>query len=111
MATRKVSIQHISAPSVFRVAVYFGLAAEIAIIIATTVVYMVMDAIGIWTKLNDIIGGAGGEEFISLGLAVSVAAALGGVFVLMSIVLAPLAAVLYNQMASPLGTIDVTLSN
>lgn len=111
MAVRKVSLSAVNPGSVFRVAVYFGVAIEIAIVIATTIVYMVMDSMGIWAKLNDIIGGAGGQEIMSLGLAVSAAAAAGGVFVIVGIILAPLAAILYNQLASPLGAIEMTLSD
>ncbi|PRQ11107.1 hypothetical protein C1Y63_08250 [Corynebacterium sp. 13CS0277] len=111
MASRKVTLAGVNAGSVFRVAVYFGVAAEVAIVLATTLVYLAMDAVGIWAKLNDIINGAGGQEIISLGLAVSVSAAAGGVFVIVGIILAPLAAVLYNQLAGPLGAIEMTLSN
>lgn len=96
MAQRKAVISRIAPGSAFRVALALSLVTLVAWIICVVVLYLGLEAAGVWDNLNSVIGGVGGDQVINFGVVVSVSALCGAVVAITATVLAPLGALVYN---------------
>ncbi|WJZ01330.1 DUF3566 domain-containing protein [Corynebacterium freiburgense] len=111
MSTRKVTVRRVSPLSVFRTSLALSLSGLVAWILCVCIVYFGMNMAGIWTKLNTVIGGAGGSELITFPIVLSAAALLGAMVALSSSILAPLTAMMYNAFVDLFGGVIVTLQD
>ena len=111
MASRRVVIRHIDIVSVLRTAVLMALAGLVAWVICVCILYIGLDAFGVWDDLNAIIGGAGGEGTITFQIVLVGATLIGAIAALLTTVTAPILAALYNGFANLLGGVTVTLEN
>ena len=109
MATREVTIARISPLSAFRTGLALSLAGLAAWILCIVMLYFGLDSFGIWDKMNSVIGGAGGEEIITFGTVLSIAALIGAVTAIITTILAPLIVVIYNGFVDLFGGITVLL--
>lgn len=108
MATRVVSVTRVSPLSAFRVGLAMSLVGLAAWLIAVAILYVGMGAAGIWDQLNSLLGDIGGEQAVTFGLVMSFAALLGAISAILTTVLAPLAAVVYNAIVDLFGGFQVT---
>ncbi|MCS5479991.1 DUF3566 domain-containing protein [Corynebacterium sp. YIM 101645] len=108
MATRVVSVTRVSPLSAFRVGLAMSLVGLAAWLIAVAVLYVGMGAAGIWDQLNSLLGDIGGDQAVTFGLVMSVAALLGAISAILTTVLAPLGAVVYNAIVDLFGGFQVT---
>lgn len=97
MSSRKIAITHVSPKSFFQIALALSLVGLAAWIICVILLYIGLDAAGIWTQVNDVIGGVGGDSTITFGTVLLVATGVGVLFALLNVILAPLVAVVYNS--------------
>lgn len=109
MATRQVAVTRISPLSAFRVALALALVGLVAWLLAVSILYIGMDAAGIWNQVNSLIGDIGGDQSIGFGMIISVAALLGAISVILVAVLAPLFAIIYNAIVDLFGGLTVGL--
>ena len=107
MATRDVSVTRVSPLSAFRVGLAMSLVGLVAWLIAVALLYVGMDAAGIWDQVNSLIGDVGGSQAVSFGLVISFAALLGAISTILIAVLAPLTAVIYNAIVDLFGGLQV----
>lgn len=109
MAQREFAVTQISPLSAFRVALALSLVGLVAWMLCVVICYVGLDAAGVWSQLNAIIGGVGGERAVSFGMVVSFAALVGAVLAILITVLAPLVAVVYNSTVDLFGGLVITL--
>ncbi len=109
MAARDVAVTRISPLSAFRVGLAMSLVGLVAWILAVALLYFGMSAAGIWDQLNSLIGDIGGDQPITFGMVLSFAALLGAIGAILTAVLAPLSAVIYNAVVDLFGGLTVTL--
>ena len=107
MATRDVSVTRISPLSAFRVGLALSLVGLVAWLLAVALLYVGMDAAGIWDQVNSLVGDIGGDQAVSFGLVISFAALLGAIGAILTTILAPLTAVIYNAIVSLFGGLQV----
>lgn len=107
MASRNLAITRISPLSAFRVGLAMSLVGLVAWLIAVALLYVGVDAAGIWDQLNSLLGDIGGEQTVTFGLVMSVAALLGAISAILTSILAPLAAVVYNSVVDLFGGLQV----
>lgn len=110
MAERKVTVRHVAPWSAFRTALVLSLAGLVSWMICVALLYVGMDAAGVWDNLNSVIGGAGGEGTVTFGLIMSIAGLFGAIAAVLLSVLAPLVALVYNATVDLFGGVDITLS-
>ncbi len=103
MASRTIAITRISPLSAFRTGLAMSLVGLIAWLIAVALLYMGMGTAGIWDQVNSLLGDIGGNQTVTFGLVMSGAALLGAISVILTSVLAPLAAVVYNALVDLFG--------
>ncbi|AWB80941.1 hypothetical protein C3B44_00060 [Corynebacterium yudongzhengii] len=103
MAERPVAVTHISPLSAFKVALAMSLIGLVAWLIAVTILYIGMEVAGIWDAANSLFADVGGTQAVGFGLVISIAALMGAIVAVLMAVLAPLAAVVYNGIASLFG--------
>ena len=90
----------------------------IASVVATAILYMVLDALGVWNSLNSTVGtltaGSDGTKGLDLAitakLVIGGAALLGAVNMVLFTALATLGAFIYNVCADLVGGIELTLA-
>ena len=111
MASRRVAIRHINTMSVLRIALLLALAGLAAWVICVCLLYVGLDAAGVWDSVNAVIGGAGGEGTITFQIVLGASTLVGAIIALLVIVLAPITAALYNAFAGFTGGITITMSN
>lgn len=110
MATRRTyAVNRITPLSAFRVGLAMALVGFVAWLIAAAVLYAGMSWAGIWDSLNSLIGDVGGESAVTFGVVMMVAALIGAIFAILTAILAPLAAVIYNGIVELLGGFIVDL--
>jgi hypothetical protein len=115
----KLTIARIDPWSAMKLSFLLSVAFAIASVVATVVIWEVLDWIGLWSKLNDalreVAGGSGSKfnvhDYIGLGRVVSIATLVAVVNVLVTMALSTLGAVLYNIAGSLVGGLNVTLSD
>ncbi|MHA2787553.1 DUF3566 domain-containing protein [Corynebacterium sp. S7] len=111
MAAREVELRRIAPASAFKVGLILGLIGMVIWLIAVTILYVGMDAAGIIGQVNSLIGGVGGGQGVTFGLAFMSSLLAGAIGTVLLAVLAPLTAVIYNLVADLLGGLRVTLSD
>ncbi|MDO4928126.1 MAG: DUF3566 domain-containing protein [Corynebacterium sp.] len=111
MSARKISITHISPRSFFRTALALSLVGLAAWIICVILLYIGLDVAGVWTQLNDVIGGVGGDATITFGTVLLAASLLGVLVALLNVILAPLIAVVYNSLVDLSEGVHLDVSN
>lgn len=109
MAIREVAITRISPMSAFRTAMSLSLVGLAAWVMCVVLLYFGLDSAGVWAKMNDIIGGIGGDQQIDFGLVLAVASLLGAIVAIIVSILAPLFAIIYNSIVDLFGGIKVRL--
>lgn len=109
MATRYVIITRVAPGSAFKTALSLSLIGLISWLICVVILYFGMQAVGIWDKINQVIGGVGGDQIVSFGLIISLAALLGTIVAIIATVLAPLTALAYNAFVDLFGGVEVTM--
>ncbi|QGU03311.1 DUF3566 domain-containing protein [Corynebacterium comes] len=107
MATRDVSVTRVSPLSAFRVGLAMSLVGMAAWLIAVALLYAGMGAAGIWDQVNSLLGDIGGSQAVTFGLVMSFAALLGAIGAILTTILAPLSAVVYNAIVDLFGGLQV----
>ncbi|WP_151549766.1 MULTISPECIES: DUF3566 domain-containing protein [Corynebacterium] len=111
MSSRRVAVRHISPLSAFKTALALSLTGLAAWIICVIVLYMGLDAAGVWDKANEVIAGVGGEQVLNFGITVSLATLVGAIFALIATFLAPLVAIIYNAVVDLFGGVVITIGD
>ena len=111
MATRKVTITHVSPVSAFKVGSILAAVGFIVWMIAAILLYGGLQSAGVIDSVNSLIGGVGGDQVVDFPLLISAAALFGLVGVVFIAVMAPLTAVIYNAVASLAGGLSIRMSN
>jgi len=114
----RLSVKRIDPWSVMKFSFAVSLVLFIVTIVATSVLYLALDAMGVFTSINVLLGDLvtsadtpAGEGFkITAKGVIGTAALLGGVNVVLITALATLAAFIYNVCADMVGGIEITLS-
>lgn len=108
MAARELALTRISPQSAFRVALAFSLVGLVAWILATAILYISLDFVGVWDKFNSVVSGVGSEQVISFGMAMAISALVGAIGAIAMTILAPIMALIYNAVVDLFGGIVVT---
>lgn len=109
MAARTVTATRVTPLSAFRVGLAMALVGLVAWLIMAAVLYWGMEQAGIWDSVNSLIGDVGGEQAITFGMVMSVAALMGAIFAVLVAILAPLTAYVYNAVNALFGGLVVRL--
>lgn len=108
MAARELALTRISPQSAFRVTLAFSLVGLVAWILASAILYIGLDLLGVWDKFNSVVSGVGGDQVISFGMAMAISALIGAIGAITATILAPLMALIYNAVVDLFGGIVVT---
>ncbi|WP_026165996.1 DUF3566 domain-containing protein [Corynebacterium mastitidis] len=111
MAYREVVVSRIPPMAAFRVALALSLVGLVAWVLCAALLYVGLDAAGVWDNLNSVIGGIGGEEIINFGVVISVSALVGALGAILATLLAPLCAVIYNSVVDLFGGLAVEVED
>lgn len=109
MAARVVTITRISPLSAFRTALALSLVGLAVWVLCVALLYLGLDAVGVWGQVNDIIGGVGGDQVVTFGLVLSISSLIGAIAAIALTVLTPLAVIVYNGIVDLFGGVTVTL--
>lgn len=100
--------------SVLKIALVLAVVLYLVWLVAVGVLYGVLDGIGVWDRLNgqyaDLVAEQSGDQLISAGRVLGVAAVIGAVNSLLLAVAMSVGAFVYNVAADLVGGIEVTLS-
>ena len=112
----RLHLKRIDPWSVMKFSFAVSLVLFIVLIVATTVLYIALDSMGVFTSLNDLVGslvggdkGGDGFKFTARGV-IGVSALLGVVNMVLFTAMATLGAFIYNVCADLVGGIELTLS-
>ncbi|MBB6038453.1 hypothetical protein HNR73_006336 [Phytomonospora endophytica] len=112
----RLHLKRIDPWSVMKFSFAVSLVLFIVLIVATTVLYIALDSMGVFTSLNELVGslvgsGSGGDgfKFTARGV-IGVSALLGVVNMVLFTAMATLGAFIYNVCADLVGGIELTLS-
>ncbi|KRV47327.1 hypothetical protein AQ490_07615 [Wenjunlia vitaminophila] len=119
--TRKARLRVAKADpwSVMKVSFLLSIALGICTVVAVAVLWMVLDAIGVFSTVGDTIMGATGsgtdggfdlESFLSLPRVLTFTSLIAVIDVVLATALATLAAFLYNLSAGFVGGVELTLA-
>ena len=111
MASRKVTVTQVDPMSAFKISICMALVGFAAWLIAVTILYIAVDAIGVVDSMNSLISGVGGDTAINFPFVLAIAALLGAIGVMFVALLAPLTAYIYNALTGLVGGVDVQLAN
>lgn len=111
MARRDVTLKRISPLSAFRVGLAFALVGLVAWLLAVTILWFVMDGVGIVDQVNSLLTDVGGDVTVSFGLALSMSALLGAIMAVLVTILTPLLAVIYNAVVDIFGGLVLRLTD
>ncbi|AZA08167.1 MULTISPECIES: DUF3566 domain-containing protein [Corynebacterium] len=107
MAIKRSNIVRVSPKSAVLTALALSLVGFAAWIVCVCLLYFGLDAAGVWDKANSVIGGVGGKQGITFGLVITTSAMLGAVVAVLNILLAPVAAIIYNASVDIFGGLRV----
>jgi len=119
-APRKVrlTVARVDPWSVLKLSFLLSVALGVVIVTASVVLWTVLDAMGVFTTVNNELRSIGSantkfniNEWVGLGRVVSLTTVIAVVNVLIIMALSTLAAVLYNLASSLVGGLQVTLSD
>ena len=95
----------------FRVALALSLVGLVAWILCVVLLYLGLNTVGVWDSLNSVIGGIGGEGIINFGVVISVSALLGALVAILTTLLAPLCAIIYNSVVDLFGGLALEIED
>jgi hypothetical protein len=116
----RLTVASVDPFSVLKLSFLLSVAAGIALVVASIVLWFVLSAIGVFDQLNGLIGDMGMNstsnpfsiyDYVGFGRVVSISIVIGVVDTLLLTALATLAAFLYNLSAGLVGGVRVTLSD
>lgn len=117
----KLMVARVDPFSAMKVGFLLSVAAGIAMVVMTAVLWGLMSAMGVFDSVNDlagqVIGGASGEEtfdimdFLGFGRVVSLSVVIAVVNVFLLTAIATLVAFLYNIVAGLVGGLQLTLTD
>jgi hypothetical protein len=104
--------------SVLKLSFLLSVALGLGLVAASVVLWQVLNAMGVFSSLNDTLRQIGGEqtefdiyEYVGLGRVVSLSTFIAVINVVIIMALSTLGAVLYNLASSLVGGLQVTLSD
>ncbi|MDI1464158.1 DUF3566 domain-containing protein [Catellatospora sp. KI3] len=112
----RLSIKRIDPWSVMKFSFAVSFVLLVVIVVATSVLYLALDAMGVFNSLNGTLAdlftsnGGGGAFRISAGGVIGTSAILGAINVVLFTALATLSAFIYNVCADLVGGIEITLA-
>lgn len=113
----RLSVKRVDPWSVMKFSFAVSFVLLVVIIVATSVLYLALDAMGVFTSVNKTLAelftsnGGGGESFkITAGGVIGVSAILGAINVVLFTALMTLGAFVYNVCADLVGGVEVTLA-
>jgi hypothetical protein len=113
----RLTVKRVDPWSVMKFSFFVSLVLFVVLMVATAVLYLALDAMGVFNSVNDSLaemvnsGGSSGDSFrITAAGVLTTAALIGGVNVVLFTALATLAAFIYNVVADLAGGIELTLS-
>lgn len=113
----RLSVKRIDPWSVMKFSFAVSFVLLVVIIVATSVLYLALDAMGVFTSVNQTLAelfssnGGGGDPFkITAGGVIGVSAILGAINVVLFTALMTLGAFVYNVCADLVGGVEVTLA-
>jgi hypothetical protein len=113
----RLTVKRLDPWSVMKFSFFVSLVLFVVLIVATAVLYLALDAMGVFDSINNSLaemvnaGGSSGDTFrITAKGVLGTAALIGAVNVVLFTALATLAAFIYNVCADLVGGIEVTLS-
>lgn len=111
-----MQIRRIDPWSTLKVSLLLSVAIFFVWMIAVAILYLVLGAMGVWTKLNsnvgDLLSSAGGAgELVSAGSIFSTALLIGLVNIVLMTAMATIGAFIYNLSTDIVGGIEVTLAD
>jgi hypothetical protein len=114
----RLTIAKVDPWSVLKLSFLLSVAVGIATVVATVVVWQVLDGMGVFSSVNGVAGEIAGPgtdmdvyDFVGLGRVVSLSIVVGVINVLLLTALATLGAFLYNLASGLVGGLQVTLSD
>jgi hypothetical protein len=110
------TLKYVDPWTVLKVSFLFSLAAFVVFLVAVTVVYAVLAAMGVFDAVNSTLGdltspGSGLTSLLTFGHVLGFAAAVGAINTVLFTALATLGSFIYNLCASLVGGIEVVLSD
>ena len=104
--------------SVLKLSFLLSVAIGIALVVASVVLWSVLDGMGVFTDINKVLEDVGGAQsrlnvydYVGFGRVVSLSTVLGVVNVVLMTALSTLGAFLYNLASSLVGGLNVTLTD
>ena len=114
----RLTVARIDPWSAMKLSFLLSVAFAIATVVASVVIWEVLNSMGVWDSLNTQVRDIAGKtskfnlsDYVGLGRVVSISTLIAVVNVLVMMALATLGAVLYNIAASLVGGINLTLSD
>jgi hypothetical protein len=116
----RLTIASVDPFSALKLSFLLSVAAGIALVIASVVLWLVLSAIGVFDQLNGVLGDLGMNssgnsfsiyDYVGFGRVVSISIVIGVVNTLLLTALATVSAFLYNLSAGLVGGVRVTLSD
>ncbi|KAB3519185.1 hypothetical protein GC425_09285 [Corynebacterium sp. zg254] len=110
LETRQLTVFRVNPVSALKVGAGFGVALFLVWMIAVTIVWIVLNAAGVWDRLNNLLSDLFGLDTLGPGVYFGLTGLLGVLEVLVVVMLAPLAAVVYNDGQKLWGGLKVELA-
>jgi len=116
--TVKLTLARIDPLSMMKLSFLLSVALGIALVMATVVVWQLLNAMGVFSSLSDTLGDAAGGgtsfnlyDYVGLSRVISLVTFIAVINVVIMMALATVGAVLYNIASSLVGGLHVTLSD
>lgn len=106
---RSVTIEKINPISALKVGSSFGVCLFVVWMLAVTIVWIVLGAAGVWDRLENLLVDLLGLESLSPAIYFGTAAALGLLEMIVFVLLAPVAALVYNSGEQLFGGLKLSL--
>jgi hypothetical protein len=113
----KLQLRHVDIWSAFKISLVLSIALFFIWMVAIGILYLVLNALGVFSTLNDLFGqlgsASGGKtttDVVSAGVVFGGAAVIGAINVILMTALGTVATFIYNMCADLVGGLEVTLS-
>lgn len=107
-----LSLTHVNAWSVAKVTFMLSIAGAIIEVLAAALVWLLLDAVGVFDQLNNIVSSTGlAADSLNLSTVLSVVTILAIVGVVLVTLLATIIALLYNVISALVGGVHITLGD
>jgi hypothetical protein len=117
----RLTVASIDPFSVLKLSFLLSVAAGVALVVGSVVLWMVLKGIGVFDQLNDLFGTIGGLEtggdrfniydYVGLGRVLSITIVIGVIDTVLLTAMATVSAFLYNLASGLVGGVRVTLSD